>query len=61
MVGIVVYRFCRDGRLQRMLKGGLCAEGKWRRLRGFNYLAKVISGVKVKDGIEVESDSQVAA
>ncbi len=51
----------RDGMLHMMFKLGLCAEGKWRKLRGFNYLAKVISGVKFKDGIEVESDSQVAA
>ena len=51
----------RDGMLHMMFKLGLCAEGKWRKLRGFNYLAKVINGVKFKDGIEVESDNQVAA
>lgn len=43
----------RDGMLHMMFKLGLCAEGKWRRLRGFGYLAKVIRGVKFKDGVEV--------
>jgi transposase-like protein len=51
----------RDGMLHMMFKLGLCAERKWRKLRGFNYLAKVIRGVEFKDGIEVESDNQVAA
>jgi putative transposase len=44
-----------------MFKLGMCAEKKWRRLRGFNYLAKVIIGVKFKDGIEVTKVNQVAA
>jgi putative transposase len=51
----------RDGLLHMMFKIGQYAEAKWRNLRGFNYLAKVINGVKFKDGIEVESDNQVAA
>lgn len=51
----------RDGMLHMMFKLGMCAEGKWRKLRGFNYLAKVITGVKFTDGIEVKSDDQVAA
>ena len=51
----------RDGMLHMMFKLGLCAEGKWRKLRGFDYLAKVIRGVEFKDEIEVESDNQVAA
>ena len=46
--------------LHMMFKLGQCAEGEWRKLRGFNYLAKLINGVKFKDGIEVESDNQVA-
>ena len=33
----------------------------WRRLRGFDYLAKVIAGVQFKDGIEVIKIDQVAA
>ncbi len=51
----------RDGMLHMMFKLGLCAEGKWRKLRGFNYLGKVIRGIEFKDGIEVESDDQAAA
>ena len=47
--------------LHLMFKPGLCAEGKWRKLRGIEYLAKVIKGVQFKDGIEVKSDNQVIA
>ncbi|MEQ8312524.1 MAG: IS256 family transposase [Gammaproteobacteria bacterium] len=51
----------RDGMLHMMFKLGQCAEKNWRRLRGFNYLAKVITGVKFKDGIEVTTINQAAA
>jgi len=51
----------RDGMLHMMFKLGLCAEKKWRRLRGFDYLAKVVTGIKFKDGVEVTEDNQVAA
>ena len=51
----------RDGMLQMMFKLGQCAEKQWRRLRGFDYLAKVITGVKFKDGIEVTAVDQAAA
>jgi transposase-like protein len=51
----------RNGMLHMMFKLGQCAEKKWRRLRGFNYLAKVITGVKFKDGIEVTDVEQIAA
>ena len=51
----------RDGMLQMMFKLGQCAEKNWRRLRGFNYLAKVITGAKFKDGIEVTDINQAAA
>lgn len=51
----------RDGMLHMMFKLGMCAEKKWRRLRGFNYLAKVITGIKFKDGIEVTAIDQAAA
>lgn len=44
-----------------MFKLGMCAEKKWRKLRGFNDLAKVITGVRFKDGIEVIEIDQVAA
>tara|TARA_R110002072_G_C7882266_1_gene528117 strand:- start:37 stop:1284 length:1248 start_codon:yes stop_codon:yes gene_type:complete len=51
----------RDGMLHMMFKLGMCAEENWRRLRGFNYLAQVITGVKFRDGIEVKRVDQVAA
>lgn len=51
----------RNGMLHMMFKLGLCAEKNWRRLRGFNYLAKVITGIKFKDGVEVTEVDQVAA
>ncbi len=41
----------RDGMLHMMFKLGQCAEKKWRKLRGFDYLAKVVTGVKFKDGV----------
>ena len=46
----------RDGMLHMMFKLGMCAKGKWSKLRGFNDLAKVITGIKFTDGIEVTSD-----
>ena len=51
----------RDGMLHMMFKLGQCAEKKWRRLRGFDYLTKVITGVKFKDGLEVTEVDLVAA
>jgi transposase-like protein len=51
----------RDGMLHMMFKLGQCAEKKWRRLRGFDYLTKVITGVKFKDGVEVKEVDLVAA
>ena len=51
----------RDGMLHMMFKLSQCAEKNWRRLRGFNYLAKVIAGIQFKDGIEVTKVDQVAA
>ena len=51
----------KDTMLHMMFKLGECAERRWNRLRGFNHLAKVIEGVKFKDGIEVKKDDQVAA
>ena len=44
-----------------MFKLGMCAEENWRRLRGFSYLAQVITGVEFKDGIEVKTVDQIAA
>ena len=51
----------RDGMLHMIFKLGECAQKRWRRLRGFEHLAKVITGVKFKDGIEVNSADQDAA
>jgi transposase-like protein len=51
----------RDGMLHMMFKLGQCAEKKWRRLRSFDYLAKVVIGIKFKDGVEVTAVDQVAA
>ncbi len=51
----------RNGMLHMMFKLAICAESNWRKLRGFNDLAKVITGVKFKDGVETESDDQKAA
>jgi len=47
--------------LHMMFKLGQCAEGNWRKLRGFDYLAKVITGVKFTDGIETNTNNQAAA
>jgi hypothetical protein len=35
-------------------KLGISAEKNWRRLRGFEWLTKVINGVQFRDGIEVQ-------
>lgn len=51
----------RDSLLHMMFKLGECAEQNWRKLRGFNYLAKVIEGVQFVDGEEIEQPDQVAA
>jgi len=51
----------RDGMLHMMFKLSQCAEKKWRKLRGFDFLAKVITGIKFKDGIEVTKTDQAAA
>jgi len=47
--------------LHLMFKLGQCAEKQWRRLRSFDHLAKVITGIKFKDGVEVTEVDQVAA
>lgn len=51
----------RDGMLHMMFKLGLCAEKRWRRLRGFDYLAKVVTGIKFKDGVDMTEVNQAAA
>ena len=47
--------------LHMMFKLSQCAEKNWRKLRGFNYLAKVIKGVPFKDGVEINKSDQIAA
>ena len=51
----------RDGMLHMMFKLGQCAQKKWHRLRGFDYLAKVITGVTFKNGIEATELNRSAA
>ena len=51
----------RDTMLSFVYKLGLSGEKRWRRIRGFEYLAKVITGVKFKDGIEVTESRKEAA
>ena len=51
----------RDGMLSMIFKLGQCAEKRWNKLRGFDYLAKVITGVKFRDGIEVLNTDQKTA
>ena len=51
----------RDGMLNMIFKLGICAQENWRRLRGFDHLVKVITGIKFKDGIEVEESDRNAA
>jgi transposase-like protein len=51
----------RDGMLHMMFKLGQCAEKKWRKLKGFAQLGKVIAGVRFRDGTEVEALDRIAA
>lgn len=47
----------RDSIVPFVFKLGNVAEQHWRKLNGFEYLAKVITGVRFRDGIEVRDDS----
>ncbi len=51
----------RDGMLHMMFKLSQCAQGSWRKLRGFADLGKVIAGINFKDGIEQAEPDQKAA
>lgn len=51
----------RDGMLHMIFKLGECAQKNWRRQRGFSYLAKVITGVRFRDGIEVTESNRAVA
>lgn len=46
----------RDTMLALIYKLGMEAEKSWQRLRGFDHLAKVISGVRFRDGVEMKED-----
>lgn len=50
----------RTGMLSMIFKLGMSAEQNWRRLRGFKWLAKVIRGVKFRDGVEVRSKKRTS-
>jgi len=43
--------------LAMMYKLGMEAEKRWRKIRGFDYLAKVVENVKFRDGVEVSSNA----
>ena len=47
----------RDGTLGMMFKLAQCAENRWQRLRGFDYLARVIQGVPFENGMEQNHDT----
>lgn len=51
----------RDTMLSFIYKLGISAEKRWRRIRGFEHLAKVISGVKFNDGIALTESRKEAA
>ncbi len=48
----------RNTMLAMLYKLGMSAEKRWRRIRGFHYLAKVIEGVKFRDGVEVKVNNK---
>jgi len=50
----------RAGMLAMMFKLAMSAEHGWRRLRGFEILAKVIRGVKFRDGVEVHTEKRAS-
>ena len=50
----------RAGMLAMLFKLAMSAEHGWRRLRGFEWLAKVIRGVKFRDGIEVRPEKRTS-
>jgi len=54
----------RQTMLAMIYKLGMSAEKRWRRIRGFGHLVKVIKGVKFKDGMEINDkteDARIAA
>ena len=55
------HRFCPRYIVKRKSRFDLPLYLRGIEARGFSYLAKVITGVRFRDGIEVNSDNQVAA
>jgi putative transposase len=47
----------RQTMLTMVYKLGLCDQGEWRRIGGFSHPAKVINGVKFKDGMEETNET----
>jgi hypothetical protein len=47
--------------LAMIYKLGQSAERSWRRLRGFEWLAKVVEGARFSDGMEVKLKTRVKA
>ena len=45
----------RSTMLAMIFKLGMCAQGNWRRIRGFQKMAQVIEGVRFVDGIEQDN------
>jgi hypothetical protein len=45
--------------LALVYKLAMSAQGRWRRLRGFKQLAKVIDGVKFINGVEAVEESEL--
>ena len=51
----------RETMLAMIYKLGMSAEKRWRRISGFKQLAKIIEGVKFRDGIEIDEDKTDAS
>ena len=51
----------RDCMLHMLFKLGQCPEKRWRSLQGFDYLAKLIVGIQLSDGIKVSPEIRIAA
>ena len=45
----------REGTLHMIFKLGISAEKNWRKIKGFQELGKVITGIKFRDGIEIKN------
>jgi len=52
--------FSRTSMLSMLFKLAICAEQSFRRLKGFNYLAEVLRGVKFVDGVREDQQLQAA-